>query len=175
MTTSVVKRATTGQQLTDGFGQWENVANLGVDGSATYWGNSTSFATGSGVVAKGFGFAIPAGATIDGIRMWIRRDTTAGDTIRDRYVSLWDGTARVGTNQSTYPTNWSTSYEIVAYGGATDDWGGVATPEMLNDTDFGIYVSTQHYEDYAISYIDYIELQIDYTLPSFPTTMGIIG
>jgi hypothetical protein len=73
------------------------------------------FAINPGVAAK----AIPAGATIVGFELRIRRRKSGTGTVNDTIVRLRSSSTPVGNNKAS-PTSWSSSYEWVTYRGPTD-------------------------------------------------------
>lgn len=72
---------------------------------------------------RGFGFTIPAGATVDGIVVEINRRSIIASSGKDKTVRLRDqfGTP-VGVNKAVPATIWPTSLTIATYGGTTDLW-----------------------------------------------------
>jgi hypothetical protein len=68
--------------------------------------------------ATGFGFSIPAGSTIDGIRVEIERNAS-GSSIDDEDVYILKSGAATGTDHAS-STDWPTSDGTRTYGGSTD-------------------------------------------------------
>jgi len=87
-----------------------------------------------------FGFAIPAGATITGIRVGLEH--RHNNCVQD--VGLWNMTLRndlgnlVGTSQLEADTICHDTDRGEYYGGRTDLWGTTWTPAQINDIDFGV-------------------------------------
>lgn len=88
-----------------------------------------------------YGLAIPAGATIRGIKVAIERKDagTPGANTLDVEVGLTDAgfTKYASTPSNTY---WATTEGVVTYGGATDLWGATWTPTIVNSANFGFYL-----------------------------------
>lgn len=115
-------------------------ADVFADDAATAEGNT---ATGSGVAytqrldLTGFGFSIPAGATIDGIAATIKgASSNSARPVRDLQVRLLIAGTPSGTNLADGRT-WST-VATESYGGATTLWGLTPSEAQVNASNFGI-------------------------------------
>lgn len=115
--------------------------------------------------ATNFGFAIPAGATIDGIKVQIERKPGGASQVNDYQVRIvkWDG--GIGTTDRGLPGYWSTTEAYYTYGGSSDLWGETWTPARINDVDFGAALSV-YLEILGIAYVDHIRIKVYYTEPS---------
>ena len=119
--------------------------------------------------ATTFGFAIPSGVTINGIKVEMECYNDSGETGKDVVFQLTkNGTARVGTNKATN-ANWATSPTIITYGGSADLWGTTWTPTEINASTFGIHMVNQATAENADIYVDYIRITIYFTSPSVDT------
>jgi hypothetical protein len=72
--------------------------------------------------ATGFGFSIPAGATINGIQVDVERNGAATGKIGDNSVRLIKGGTISGNDKST-GAEWPVSDAYQPYGNSTDLWG----------------------------------------------------
>ncbi len=106
-----------------------------------------------------YGFAIDADATIVGIEIKVRRK--ADKETDDSSVKLVQGGGGVGDELATY-LNWGTNYTNATYGGATDLCGWVATPDLINDTNFGVGFQTTTQTKNSEGNIDVIQINIHY-------------
>lgn len=89
---------------------------------------------GDPMVVSDFGFTIPQGARIDGIKVDFRR--TAEGTVSDQAVTLPKGTAK---NNGAWPLgNTDGPYILTTYGGATDTWGATWSASDVNATTFSV-------------------------------------
>ena len=147
---------------------WTNPTNIGADdGAYATMASSINLATYSyRLKAQGFAFAIPAGATIDGIKVEIERheNSSSYDGLDYRVQLLDAAGALVGDNKAS-ATEWSTTMVIATYGGATDTWAASPTAAMVNDVDFGVVLSLKfnsHASGYT-GYVDFIRITIYYT------------
>lgn len=92
--------------------------------------------------ATGFGFALPAGAIIQGILVEWKRRISQPATVTDRSITLWSGGGPIGTDQAAGAT-WPTSFTWKSYGGAGELWGASLTPAVVNDAGFGVALACQ--------------------------------
>jgi len=114
-----------------------------------------------------FGFAIPAGATIDGVTVSIERRDDLAKT-RDKVVSLVKGGGVSGDNKQNSVSFWTDaiSDETITYGGAADLWGLALTYSDVNASDFGVVLQAETLDDEdvgAIAKVDFISITITYT------------
>src|SRR3989338_3761743 len=133
-----------------------------------------------------FGFSIPDGSTIQGIKVEVDRkegNTAAAGGVIDNTVQLIDetGTIRTTVNKADTATFWPTTDGTVIYGGTSDLWGEAAgfwTTTKINDLDFGVaFVS----ENKKVSgggaaesaHVDFIRITVTYGPPAI--TVGTIG
>lgn len=156
------------------IGSWSNptrvVAN---DNSYATW-----FILGPGnsryLYAKTFNFAIPTGATIDGIVVNIGRKADTASAVKDYrvYIAKADGTFGT-TNKADTSTFYGTSESEATYGSSTDLWGETWTAEDINDADFGAALSTTDtYFDGSTISVDYFTITIYYTEGAGPTFLS---
>lgn len=119
------------------------------------------------LVGRGYGFTIPAGATIDGITVEINRRSIIANSGMDTEVRLHDAVgALIGDNKGT-GTVWPSTLTIATYGGATDTWNtglsAAALLAMVNDADFGVALQAHANIVNADIGVSYIRVTIDYT------------
>lgn len=89
-----------------------------------------------------FGFAIPSGNTINGVRVDISRSGKASpNTSQDAVVSLVKGGTVSGDNKAATGTAYPTTLAEVSYGGAADLWGLSLTYTDVNSSTFGMVLS----------------------------------
>lgn len=123
--------------------------------------------------ATNFGFAIPTGATIDGITIAVEGRTTSGD-LYGSSVFLVIG----GTNQPGYSASgvaWGATDEVLTFGGVADTLGAPPlTGADVNDSGFGVAIYLAG--DSAVIEIDHVTMTIHYTGGSSgPTTASKSG
>lgn len=90
----------------------------------------------------GYGFAIPAGATINGIIVTLDRHAKKGDKITDLTVYLVKAGVTGTTDRST-TTFWPKNPASEFHGGAWDLWGDTWTAADINAANFGAEVAAQ--------------------------------
>jgi hypothetical protein len=112
--------------------------------------------------ATGFGFAIPAGAVIEGIQVGVER----------RGIDVWDAKARIvkagsiGTTDKAYlggyPAGvWDFGEMVALYGGSGDLWGETWTPADINDANFGFALSA--FGGDGLAAVDSISISVFYS------------
>lgn len=150
---------------------WSNASNAQTnDGSGATCGSSSGspFFT-DRLKATNFGFAIPGGATINGITVEIDRYYYAGGglNIRDYSIKLVKGGTVQGDEKSTgalWPSSASPSY--ATYGGSSDLWGLTFTDSDINSSGFGVIICGQSdatSKAFAGFGVDHIRITVDYT------------
>ena len=152
---------------------WSNPDNAKAnDGSyastSSYGGEYTHY-----LKATNFGFSIPAGATVDGIKVEIEKMAWYFDRdhASDNIVSIVKADGSIGSTNKSVGATWSTTETYYEYGGSSDLWGETWTPTNINDVDFGVVLSA-----YIVSYsdidVDHIRIKVYYTVAS-ATIQGI--
>lgn len=94
-----------------------------------------------------FGFAVPATATIQGVKVLLRARARFAGTFRDTVVQLTrnDFGGGFGDNLADVKTFYGTDWGLRQYGSTTALWGAPLTPEVVNASDFGVvYQSRQN-------------------------------
>ena len=127
-----------------------------------YYSNIASF--------TGFGFSIPSGATITGIKIdAMQRVSSPGGGIHDSLVILALNGNSLGTDHAD-PSYWLDAPTMNSYGDSTDNWGYAWTPAEINDLNFGLqYRVTNDSYDQPAS-LDYLAMTVYYQ-----TGTGIIS
>jgi len=144
------------------------------------------------ITAQGFGFAIPAGASICGIKVEVERYAAGliiGSSITDNSIRIIKNGSIAGSDQSAGAV-WPGAAAYGAYGGAANQWGLAWTPADINAANFGIAISARLNAGLAgvflTAHIDHIRLTVyyDYLLeynnsitirPTLPAKPGKIG
>lgn len=168
----------------DGGGSyaWHNATNVYANDCifATENSDSSDFVT-NYLKATDFDFNIPAGATINGIVVSIRKGYQGGYSV-DSEIKLIKADNSLGT---TNKADVSTHYPYVFYqtvisvGSATDLWDLVWTPADINSSNFGVAVRTRtvggDYENPAVVYVDGISITVYWTpAPAFIPQIMVI-
>jgi len=118
----------------------------------------------------GFNFAaLPAGAAISGITVYVTRKTNGG-TIRDAYVYLIKaGSISTAFNAAT-TTSYTTSDVAEMHGGMTSLWGSSWTDTDLKLSTFGVAFSAKNTSTTSTTNrtvsVDYIQVRVDYAATS---------
>jgi hypothetical protein len=124
------------------------------------------------LVATGFNFAVPGGATISGITVTIeRRDGGKSSTvsIRDNSVKLVKAGVIAGTDKADTATDWPAADGTKTYGSATDLWGSTWTPADISASNFGVAISAKSIRSSGTktddALIDNIKITVNYAAP----------
>jgi hypothetical protein len=143
-----IKYPTTGDQLWQA--PYDDVSfttpeNICADDSAeAYYSGANLDAGEYTAILRGSVFAceVPAGATIDGIKLEIEhRSNLSGYASKDWLVQLSkDGSTRVGSNYAKY-TLLPAAAQVWTYGGEADLWGTTWTAAEINASTFAVHVS----------------------------------
>ncbi|HEV2610300.1 MAG TPA: DUF6701 domain-containing protein [Noviherbaspirillum sp.] len=153
-----------------GIRAWTNAGNaLASDNvRATVSVNDNEISNYLGCV--GYGFNIPANATITGIRVNIERSSNNDATQRDFSVRLVKAGAVTGGDRAT-TTVYTTTDTYEAHGSATDLWGTTWTAAEINSALFGAALSARKVGtggNFRDIYVDHIQIEVDYALPCTP-------
>lgn len=130
-----------------------------------------------------FGFAIPSGATISGIKVEVDKYSTipAGTNhLKDSQVRIVKA-GTIGSTDKSSASDWSTSdtntYDT--YGGSSDLWSDTWTYSDINNSGFGFAISAQRtcslcFADVADNvFVDHIRITIYYTTAGTSTSVSI--
>ena len=145
-----------------GNGTWTNTNNALTDNAQDASATNNSSGNTQYLYLRGFGFAIPVGAVIDGLIVTL--DKHASGTVTDSRISLVNTTSSQGSNK-TNSGNWPAIEATSTYGSATDLWGntsGTITPTMVNSANFGIRVRANLGTSNATAYVDVATMKIYY-------------
>ena len=156
----------------DGYGgnPWANPSNAQTNNSVyTSHLPLSSFARTERLHVKNFGFNIPATAVIKGVVVEINRYRGGqGNTYDDVISLLNDAESEFGDNKALTGVAWPTSdddtYKV--YGSPTDGWGASLTPDIVNNSSFGVSVGAWNDStDDENVYLDHVRLTLYYTAP----------
>jgi len=126
--------------------------------------------------ATDFGFNIPSGATIEGIKIQIENKWANGSSnygyIESFNYNIIKGGLRSLTNLTTEALWTSKTDVITSYGGQTNLCGETWTVENINASDFGFAMAVQGYNGPfgtdPMAYVDQILITVYYTAPPLP-------
>ena len=136
---------------------WSSVDSAKVeDGTSAFTGFSVG--TTHYLKATNFGFAIPNGATINGIKVEIKQLDNGNDATESSVKIVKGGTIS-GNNKST-GANLPDSLTYVEYGGSTDLWGLSWTASDVNASNFGVVFSVV--QSSAVG-VDHIRITVYYS------------
>lgn len=132
-------------------------------------GTGSGYSTGTITIRFGVNVAaqLPAGATVVGVKVTIRRANSAAvGTIRDQDVTLVGLTGPTPVNKADLVTTWplNLAYVEKTYGDVLDTWGSTLKTEDVRSADFGVRIAAQQFPatDICIAYIDQVSVEISY-------------
>lgn len=158
---------------------WSNPGNATTDDATYATTAGTSGAQSNYLKVSGFGFAVPAGATLDGFTVDIRRKSSQNASLRytyDAVVSLLIGGAVTGNNKGALTTKWTTTDATATYGGAADKWGTTPTLAQVNASNFGVVLSVKNFGGTgATASVNWIKVTVTYTVGGTTYTQTVAG
>lgn len=127
-----------------GYQAWETPGNaaLSDDLRATSPGLPATRVT-HRLLATGFGFQIPANATILGLQVIVERSQTGNGSAKDDAIRVLKGGAPVPDNPIKTAT-WPATDTEATYGAITSSWGTTWSPADFTATGFGVWVRAQN-------------------------------
>ena len=122
----------------------------------------------------GFGFTIPANATIMGIQASIERAASNSNSIEDIDVFLLKAGAPSGNDKAS-TTDWTTSDSTRDYGDSGDLWGTTWTQAQVNASNFGVRLRARNLTTSSrTASVDHVQITVWYQ-PVPSTTVGTSG
>jgi hypothetical protein len=123
------------------------------------------------LITSGYGFSIPATATINGISATVARYSVNGAStacyVTDTFVKLVKpNLVKSVADKADRITHYPTTLTPITYGSASDLWFEAWTPSDINSTNFGLAFTcgVANTPPYTTSvYIDYITITVTYT------------
>lgn len=123
---------------------WTTESNADVsDNNYATWTGDTQYSY--YLVGLGYNFAIPTGATINGIVVDIERNALTGsDSYKDARVRLLKAAVVGTTDKANTVDSWPINTDATAsYGSSSDLWGETWTATDINSAEFGVALSVE--------------------------------
>lgn len=116
------------------------------------------------IVSTGFGFAVPAGATINGIVVEVEGKGSAASLGRTVAAQLLKAGVAVGSDYGLTEAPWGTTEAFrTVGGGAADLWGTTWTRAEVNDAGFGVQFAIGANGDAGTVSVDSVRVTVYYT------------
>lgn len=153
-----------------GVNAWGSPGNITAsDGSVTT--AFTNIDTTHYLVATNFGFTVPSGNTIDGVKFESQNGEMCAASYEDRIRLVKGGT--IGSTDRSTGAFWSQGGGYATYGSASDLWGTTLTYTDVNATNFGIALAAFGAGLSCIT-VDHVRATVYYTagggpVPEFST------
>ncbi|MBK5285602.1 MAG: hypothetical protein JJE25_09365, partial [Bacteroidia bacterium] len=158
---------------------WLNTSNVSVADNVYSVNGSNLPATGNYtnyLVVTEFGFSIPAGNNIDGIKVSVTRREDNSE-VKDYRLRLLKSNI-IGTTDRISSVAWPTTNSTRAYGSSTDLWGDTWTLSDINSTGFGVAIAVQRVVGGAFpvaARIDNIRITVYYSTTPAPLPVELIS
>jgi hypothetical protein len=141
--------------------------------------NLSSNAASHFLILRNFGFAVPSGATINGITV-SHRTYLGGASLLTFTARLWNGTSTTTNNAlgtaKTLATTFTNTFAVYSAGATNDVWGATLTDTIVNSAGFGIAfncVATPSPTSQLVI-MDYITVTVTYTAGATFTQSAVI-
>ncbi len=153
---------------------WNTPANATASDNAYSFVSSNPGATSHYLKATNYGFAIPTGATINGILVEVERKMSGPTpTIVDNEIKIVKSDGSIGTTNKSTGDTWTTSDVYASYGGQSDLWGETWTPADINNANFGAVLSV--ITTLRTANVDHIRITVYYTPQDPNLGMSIVS
>ncbi|MBA7652829.1 hypothetical protein ES703_60668 [subsurface metagenome] len=159
---SQTRSAGLGQSIVSGNIPWTTPTNIYTSNNVYAWAGLSRNDITYWLRATTFGFAIPDGATIDGIVVEIEKKAT-GNGVIDNSVKIVAAGSEQGDEKAA-AGYWSTTESYISYGGVDDLWGLGWNSAGINASNFGVSIIARHtLTDPQAAYVDHIRITVYYT------------
>lgn len=148
----------TGVNTNIGNTDWTNPANITTSNNS-YASVALGFnQTSDELWATNFGFAIPSGATIDGIIVEVE---CLGNDFEDSAIQIIRGGVLAGSPKQLYSWGGET---YLTYGNSSDLWGTGWTDSIINASNFGVSIRV-HCNSFkgSVARVDHVRITVHYT------------
>jgi len=167
---SVTKYPGTGTQGSQGDYSWADPSNITASDNNVASATAPVDSSGYTTILQGtdFGFAIPTGMEIKGIKLEIERQASIdylSSGVRDETVKLIKGYSWTPNNYAKTSSRWSTTKGFYSYGGETDLWGTTWDRTDINASNFGavLQAALSGYSGSATAYVDSMRITVYYS------------
>jgi hypothetical protein len=146
---------------------WTNPGNTASSDDARAVASAVPATTGVSQYLKltNFGFALPAGATVTGVRVDWERSASAGTAISTNSIKLVKAGAVAGSEMVGADTaQWTTTDVAFTHGGPANLWGTTWTRDEINAAGFGVAISAKNTSGAGVdARIDFVRVAVFYT------------
>jgi hypothetical protein len=148
-----------------GNGAWTNPGNVVSDNTT----DATVTVPSDYLVTSGYGFAIPASATITGVTVRVQAsETGSGGSAYTPQLHSGTTPTLIGSAKTSTVVSGTTKV-ISTNGGSSDLWGATLTPAIVNDSGFGVSIWSADTSNANVLAVDYVTVEVTYSdLPPLP-------
>lgn len=142
---------------------WSNTGNVVSSNNSYATATISAGATTNLLTLTNFGFAIPAGATIDGIVVTQESKASANSAVSRKTWNLLNVSGAVQVSDGGLLT---TSDVSIDSGSSSDLWGTAPTPAEINSSSFGVSLDYENVSGSSRTVsVDYVAITVYYTDP----------
>jgi hypothetical protein len=153
--------------ITGSSSTWTNPGNV-ITSNDIYSINTTNLATNGDYTdylqATGFGFTIPNGSIINGIKVEVERSDPGGKAKDYRIRIVKNGI--IGSTDKSVNSAWHNNDQYKTYGGINDLWGQIWGYSDINANNFGFAIAVERQgggNSPTTARIDHIQITIYYS------------
>ena len=158
---------------------WPNSGNVIASDRSYATAAFSGFSATKALHAAGYGFSIPAGATIDGIVLEIERKASGANEARDNGggVDLLNSSSTEVGDKGDTGTNYPTSDAYATYGSSADLWGVSWAASDINSANFGGSLGCTNLVSTTTVSVDHMRIIVYYTPAASPmaSVMMLLG
>lgn len=157
--------AGSGANVSGGGYAWSSPGNVTAEDGAAATVALAKSQTSDYLKATNFGLSplVPAGATIDGVAVQIKR--YGGSYFTDVLVQLLKAGSGAGSNYSAGAA-WASSWEYKTFGGPTSLWGTTLTRDDVVNSGFGFWHECEHVYASQTAHVDAMWVKVYFTSPA---------
>ena len=151
---------------------WSGLTNVAVQDNVYAQASGANSQITNYLKCTGYGFNIPAGATIGGIIVgpWVNSTWTFTDYAMQLVKGGVIQPTNLAAGANTFPNNGGSmapSPAQLIYGSSTNLWGGAWTPADINNANFGAAFAAQRgsFSTTQTAGVDYMPITVFYTMP----------
>ncbi|MEO7924605.1 MAG: hypothetical protein ABIR30_13070 [Chitinophagaceae bacterium] len=153
---------------------WINIGNAGISddayasfGNLPVTGNYTDY-----LVVTNFGFNLPAGIIITGIKADV--ECSDNNSLTADYSIRIVKQGVIGATELALGTAFEANDKNLTYGGATQLWGDTWSYTDINDNNFGFAIAVQRFAPGAVTagQVDDISITVYYRMIALPVTLS---
>lgn len=142
---------------------WSNPTNVFSSNDSRATAALTSGQTTECLDVTGFGFEVPDGKPVIGIKVEVERSRAGSNTnLIDQTIQLLSSGSAVGDNKADAGTPWPATDTYASYGGTADDWDAGLEADDVNDSTFGVRIRATLSSGSETARVDHVRVTVYY-------------